>query len=85
LAEAQLRKGDAQRDMGDAPGAQASWSAAEKLLRDGLGNPPAFNRLDLLVRVLQSQHRDKDAAPYLVTLQRAGYVPLLGYAGVAAS
>ncbi len=85
LAEAQLRKGDAQRDLGDGPGAQASWSAAEKLLRDGLGDPPAFSRLDLLVRVLQSQHRDKDAAPYLVTLQRAGYVPLLGYAGVAAS
>ena len=85
LAEAQLRKGDAQRDLGNAPGAQASWSAAEKLLRDGLGDPPAFSRLDLLVRVLQSQRRDKDAAPYLVTLQRAGYVPLLGYAVATAS
>jgi tetratricopeptide (TPR) repeat protein len=85
LAEAQLRKGDAQRDLGDAAGATASWSASERLLRDGLGDPPAFNRLDLLVRVLQSQHRDKDAAPYLATLQRAGYVPLLGYAAAAGS
>ena len=85
LAEAQLSKGDAQRDLGDAAGAKASWSAAEHLLRDGLGDPPAFNRLDLLARVLQSQHRDKDAAPYLATLKRAGYVPLFGYAPAAAS
>jgi tetratricopeptide (TPR) repeat protein len=85
MAEAQLRMGDAQRDLGNAAGAKVAWWASERLLRDGLGDPPAFNRLDLLVRVLQSQHRDKDAAPYLATLQRAGYVPLLGYASAAAS
>ncbi|HMB43985.1 MAG TPA: tetratricopeptide repeat protein, partial [Luteimonas sp.] len=85
LAEAQLRTGDAQRALGDAAGASASWSASERLLRDGLGDPPAFNRLDLLVRVLQSQHRAKEAAPYLATLQHAGYVPLVGYEAAAAS
>jgi hypothetical protein len=85
LAEAQLRMGDAQRAVGDVAGAERSWSASESLLRDGLGDPPAFNRLDLLVRVLQSQHRDKDAASYRMTLQRAGYVPLVGYGIAAAS
>jgi hypothetical protein len=79
LAEAQLRKGNAQQALGDAAGATASWSASERLLRDGIGQPPAFNRLELLVRVLQAQRRDGEATPYLSRLRQAGFVPLVAF------
>jgi tetratricopeptide (TPR) repeat protein len=76
LAEARLREGDAADAMLDHPAAVAAWTAAERLLRDGLGDPPAFNRLDLLVRVLQAQHRDTEADAYLARLDGSGYEPL---------
>jgi hypothetical protein len=76
LAEARLREGDAADAMLDHPAAVAAWTAAERLLRDGLGDPPAFNRLDLLVRVLQAQHRDTEADAYLARLDGSGYQPL---------
>ena len=76
LAEARLREGDAAAALGDDTSARAAWAASEALLRDGLGNPPAFKRLELLVRVLQAQHRDADAEPYLARLEKSGYVPL---------
>jgi hypothetical protein len=76
LAEARLREGDAADALGDHEAAGTAWSAAERLLRDGLGEPPAFNRMDLLVRVLQAQHRDAEAGIYLARLGRSGYVPL---------
>ena len=76
LAEARLREGDAANALGDHEAAGIAWSAAERLLRDGLGEPPAFNRMDLLVRVLQAQHRDAEAGAYLARLDQSGYVPL---------
>lgn len=79
LAEARLDEGNAHEALGDPAAARKSWSTSEALLRDGLGDPPAFERLDLLVRVLQAQHRDGEAEPYMRTLQAAGYVPLVAF------
>ena len=74
-AELKLLQGNVAARRGDLAAAQAAWSAAERVLRDG-DDPPAFDRLDLLVRVLLAQHRDADAAPYLTKLNQSGYVPL---------
>jgi hypothetical protein len=70
-----LLQGNVAARRGDLAAAQAAWSAAERVLRDG-EDPPAFDRLDLLVRVLLAQHRDAYAAPYLARLNQSGYVPL---------
>ena len=74
-AELKLLQGNVAARRGDLAAAQAAWSAAERVLRDG-DDPPAFDRLDLLVRVLLAQHRDAAAAPYLTKLNQSGYVPL---------
>lgn len=74
-AELHLLQGNVAAQRGDPAAAHAAWSAAEHLLRDG-DDPPAFDRLDLLVRVLWAQHRDADAAPHLARLNQSGYVPL---------
>lgn len=74
-AELRLLQGNVAAQRGDLATAHAAWSAAEHLLRDG-GDPPAFDRLDLLVRVLLAQRRDAAAAPYLARLEASGYVPL---------
>ena len=77
LLPAELRwlQGNVAAQRGDAAAAHAAWVAAERILRAG-GDPPAFNRLALLARVLLAQHRDTDAAPYLARLDHSGYVPL---------
>ncbi|WP_166209397.1 toll/interleukin-1 receptor domain-containing protein [Cognatiluteimonas telluris] len=80
LAESALREGDANAARNDAAAARAAWAGCERLLRDGLGTPPAFNRLELLVRVLLAQGRDDEAAPYLATLKASGFVPLVAFA-----
>ena len=74
-AELRLLQGNVAAQRGDLITAHAQWSQAEHLLRDR-GDPPAFDRLDLLVRVLLAQHRDAAATPYMATLNRSGYVPL---------
>ncbi|MFS8063174.1 MAG: TIR domain-containing protein [Luteimonas sp.] len=76
LARSQLLEGMAAKARGDDAAARTAWSKAERLLRDGLGDPPAFGRLDLLVRVLQAQQRVADAAPYLARLDKSGYAPM---------
>ena len=83
LAQSHWLTGQAQQALGDDSGADVAWQTAERLLRDGLGEPPRFNRLDLLVRVLQARHRDADAAPYLTRLHTSGYVPLTPWASHA--
>ena len=79
LAEARFREGDAASALGEAKAANAAWAASEHLLRDGLGDPPAFNRLELLVRVLRAEHRDEEATRYRRTLDAAGFVPLVAF------
>ena len=74
-AELRLLQGNVAAQRGGSKAAYAAWSAAEHILREG-GDPPAFERLALLVRVLLAQHRDAEAAPYLARLQQSGYVPL---------
>ncbi len=74
-AELRLLQGNVAARRGDLASAHAAWSHAEHLLRDG-GDPPAFDRLDLLVRVLLAQHRDAAAAAYLARLNASSYVPL---------
>ena len=74
-AELRLLQGTVAAQHGDAAAAHTALAEAEHILRDG-GDPPAFDRLALLVRVLLAQHRDEDAAPYLARLVRSGYVPL---------
>ncbi|WP_159015649.1 TIR domain-containing protein [Cognatiluteimonas profundi] len=76
VARTRYQQGQVAQARGDAKASMAAWTEAERLLRDGLGNPPAFNRLDLLVRVLQAQHRGAEAAPYRARLDKSGYVPL---------
>jgi hypothetical protein len=76
LARSHLLEGMAAQARDDDAAARAAWSQAERLLRDGIGEPPAFDRLDLLVRVLQAQQRDADAAPYLARLDKVGYAPM---------
>jgi hypothetical protein len=76
LARAHWLDGMAAQAGGDDVAAHAAWADAERLLRDGLGNPPAFDRLDMLVRILQAQHRELEAAPYLARLEKSGYAPL---------
>jgi tetratricopeptide (TPR) repeat protein len=76
LARALWLRGMAAQAGGRGSAAQDAWSRAEHLLRDRLGNPPEFDRLELLVRVLQAQHRDADANAYLARLEESGYVPL---------
>jgi eukaryotic-like serine/threonine-protein kinase len=76
LVRAHLLDGMSAQARDDDAAARIAWSEAERLLRDGLGEPPAFDRLELLVRVLQAQHRDADAAPYLARLEKSGYAPL---------
>jgi eukaryotic-like serine/threonine-protein kinase len=83
LARAHWLDGMAAQARGDDRAARVAWSDAERLLRDGLGEPPAFDRLDLLVRVLQAQHRDADAAPYLARLNESGYAPMPPWAALA--
>ncbi len=74
-AELHWLQGNVAAQRGDHAAAQAAWAEAEHILREG-GDPPAFNRLALLVRVLLAQHREADAAPYLARLDRGGFVPL---------
>ncbi|MGH8157911.1 MAG: toll/interleukin-1 receptor domain-containing protein [Rhodanobacter sp.] len=73
--ELHLLLGDVAAQRGDDAAARAAWSVAEQQLREGT-NPPTFDHLDLLVRVLLAQHRDAVAAPYLARLKASGYVPL---------
>jgi len=73
LARAWLLDGFAAQARNDMARARSAWSQAEHLLRAGPGEPP-FEFLDLLVRVLQAEHRDADAAPYLARLEHGGYV-----------
>jgi hypothetical protein len=83
LARSHLLAGMAAQARGDDATARTAWSQAERLLRDGLGETPALDRLDLLVRVLQAQHRDADAAPYLARLDKSGYAPMPPWASSA--
>ncbi len=73
--ELHLLLGGVAAQRGDDAAAQAAWSIAEQELREGT-RQPAFDRLDLLVRVFLAQHRDATASPYLARLKASGYVPL---------
>lgn len=73
LARAWLLDGLAAQARHDRASPRSAWSQAEHVLRAGPGEPP-FEFLDLLVRVLQAEHRDAEAAPYLARLERSGYV-----------
>ncbi|MEO9090898.1 MAG: hypothetical protein ABI247_11270, partial [Rhodanobacter sp.] len=75
LAQLHLLQGNVAARRGDLNAARAAWFAAEQTLRKG-AEPPAFDHLDLLVRVLLAQHRDAAAAPYLTRLNQSGFVPL---------
>jgi tetratricopeptide (TPR) repeat protein len=73
--ELHLFFGDVAAQRVDDVAARAAWAVAEQQLRGGT-NPPSFDHLDLLVRVLLAQHKDAEAAPYLARLKSSGYVPL---------
>ena len=80
VARARWLEGNIDQAQGDADAARKAWSAGEALLHDAPGTPIAFNRLDLLVRLLQSQHRDAEAESALARLAASGYVPLAPFA-----
>ena len=77
MAQTRWLDGRAQQALGNAVPAQAAWITAERLLRGDASDPLPFDRLDLLVKVLQAQHRNASAAPYLARLKQAGFVPLV--------
>ena len=74
-AKLRLLQGDVAAQRGDLAAASTAWSTAEHELRKG-ADPPAFDHLDLLVRVLLAQHRNAAAAVYLARLKKSGYVPV---------
>lgn len=76
LAQMNLALGETAQMEFDSGAAEAAFAESERLLRDGLGDPPAFERLDLLVRVLLRQHREPEAAPLIARLKTSAYVPL---------
>ena len=71
--------GIAQQALGNAAQAQAAWTTAERLLRENTSDPPAFDRLELLAKVLQARNDNAAAAPYLARLHQAGFVPLVPF------
>jgi len=76
MARLRLLQGESAQMRIDSGAAEAAFSESERLLREGLGDPPIFERLDLLVRVLLRQHREPEAAPLLTRLEASGYAPL---------
>jgi tetratricopeptide (TPR) repeat protein len=76
MARLLLLQGETARMRIDSAAAEAAFSESERLLREGLGDPPIFERLDLLVRVLLRQHREQEAAPLVARLKANAYVPL---------
>jgi tetratricopeptide (TPR) repeat protein len=76
LAQARLLQGELAQREGRVADAKDAWNQARALLLDGAENEVPFNRLDLLVRVLQRLGHGSEAAPYLKRLEAAGYVPL---------
>jgi hypothetical protein len=80
MAKSRWVEGNVAEARGDTPAAYKVWAAGEALLRDDPARPVAFNRLELLVRLLQSQHRDAEAVPALARLAASGYVPLVPFA-----
>lgn len=76
MARMRLLQGEVARMRVDTGAAEAAFSESERLLREGLGDPPIFERLDLLVRILLRQHREPEAAPLLTRLEASGYAPL---------
>ena len=76
LARTRLLQGDvAQRD-GDAAGAMAVWSEVRQLLLDDDAGEIPFDRLDPLIRALDSLGQSAEATPHRQRLEAAGYVPL---------
>ncbi len=73
--ELHLFLGDIAAQRGDGAAAHAAWSVAEQQLREGT-NPPTFDHLDLLVRILLAQQRAAAASPFLARLKASGYIPL---------
>ena len=80
VAKSRWIEGNIAEASGDERGAQRAWAVAFDLLHEGPERPLAFNRLELLARVLQSQHRDAEAAPVLARLAASGYSPLVPFA-----
>ena len=75
LARLRLLEGElAQRD-GRGARANAAWAEARQLLLSGAASPLPFPRLDPLVRAYHFLGQGAEAAPLLLRLQAAGYVP----------
>jgi tetratricopeptide (TPR) repeat protein len=79
MAQARWLDGSVQQALGNAALAQAAWATAEKLLRADSRDPLPFDRLELLVRVLQARNQTASAAPYMARLNQAGFVPLVPF------
>ena len=79
MAQTRWLDGRTQQALGDAAAAQAAWATAERLLRESQGDPPAFDRLELLAKVLEARNDNAAAAPYLARLHQTGFVPLVPF------
>lgn len=75
LAATQLLQADFAVANGDMNAAMKGWKMARQMLADS-DDPIPFLRLDPLVRALLALGRDAEAAPHLLRLDAAGYVPL---------
>lgn len=76
LAQAWLLQGELARRGGRTVDAENAWNRARALLLAGTKTQVPFNRLDLLVRVLQRLGHASEATPHRQRLEAAGYVPL---------
>ena len=81
FVEARLLQGEIAQRAGHVGEARNAWNEARALLVADSKQEVAFDRLDLLVRTLQSLGLDSEATPYLQRLDAAGYVPLRPWPG----
>ncbi|MBN8737156.1 MAG: TIR domain-containing protein [Xanthomonadales bacterium] len=85
FAQALLLQGEIAQRKRQTGEAKSAWTKARELLITD--SPPVipFDRLDLVVRVLQRLGRGSEAAPYLQRLTAAGYVPLYPWPDAAST
>jgi len=85
MARTRWLDGSVQEVLGNDAPAQAAWTTAEHLLRADSRDPLPFDRLELLVRVLQARREHAAAAPYVARLRQAGFVPVVPFELAVAS
>ncbi|MHB8448679.1 MAG: toll/interleukin-1 receptor domain-containing protein [Rudaea sp.] len=85
FAQSLLLQGEIAQRRRQPDEAKSAWIKAHDLLVADSQPEVPFDRLDLLVRVLQRLGRGSEAAPYLQRLTTVGYVPLYPWPDAASA